>query len=375
MNASDYNGTNGYDTSNYNLSQNEARVLHSLVKYPGRTDQSIHSQISMKKSTFSSIKTRLKEENYYNRYFIPNFPRIGFELLQVMFGRLNQFTNFEERMRIAGDTIQSFTEDFQVISENNQAYNLSVSENYTEYAKNQQKFLQLYSENKFLSKKGMKTVSFPFEISRIHSFLDYEALLAKLFGFASEPYPTNSVIPTNKVKKVKLTRAERKVLAGLVKYPDDTDTLIAEEVGVSRNTVANAKRKFLKKGYCFPRVIPNIEKLDLNTMVFSYRRFNPRITPEHRAEAVEMTRKNYSPHFFVSKDLDGFMVSSHRDVNDFNEINDEMMRWYNKTEYFVDEPEHYIVDVSNLNIIKELDFLPITIKILGFDPNVPIKDQ
>ncbi len=56
------------------LSQNEARVLHSLVRWPDLTDQAIHSEIGMKKSTFSSIKTRLKEQDYYSRLFIPNFP-------------------------------------------------------------------------------------------------------------------------------------------------------------------------------------------------------------------------------------------------------------------------------------------------------------
>lgn len=361
--------------SRFNLSQNESLVLFALTKYPGNTDQAIHSQINMKKSTFSSIKTRLKEENYYNRYFIPTFPKIGFELIMLMFGHLNQFTTFEERMRIAEDTVKSFKEDFQVVSEANQAYNLSVSQNYTEFAKNLQKFQQLYSENKFLSKKGMQTVSFPFEITRIHSFLDYEALLAKLFGFSSDPYPKQSIIPTGPVSLVKLTRAERKVLAGLVKYPDDTDTLIAEEVGVSRNTVANAKRKFLKKGICFPRVVPNINKLDLKLLVFSYRKFNPRLPADIREEAIELTRRKLAPHFYLSKNLDGFLISSHQNNDEYEEANDEMMRFYNKVEYLTEEPQYLKIDVTKVNIIKELDFLPITIKTLGFDPEVPLKDQ
>ncbi|MHA2172999.1 MAG: hypothetical protein ACXAB7_24345, partial [Candidatus Kariarchaeaceae archaeon] len=143
------------------LSQNEARVLHSLVKWPNLTDQAIHSQIGMKKSTFSSIKTRLKDHNYYKRFFVPNFPLVGFEMLMVMHGQLNRFTTFEERMRIAKNLLESFVEDFHVVSESNKAFNLSVTQNYTEYAKNQEKFFHLYSENKFLSKKGMETIAYP----------------------------------------------------------------------------------------------------------------------------------------------------------------------------------------------------------------------
>ncbi|MCE7735668.1 MAG: hypothetical protein GPJ54_12370 [Candidatus Heimdallarchaeota archaeon] len=357
------------------LSQNEARVLHSLVRWPDLTDQAIHSEIGMKKSTFSSIKTRLKEQNYYSRLFIPNFPKIGFELLLVMFGQLNRFTTYDERMRIAGDTVKSFTEDFYGISESNKSFTLAVSENYTEYAKNLQSFLSLYSENKFLSKEGMMTKAYPFELSRIYSFLDYESLLAKNFGFISEGYVERETIPYGPTKIAKLSRAERKVLAGLVKYPEETDTLIAEEVGVSRNTVANAKRKFIKEGICFTRVVPNLEKLGLSVLAYTYRKFNPRITMDQRTDATELVRKLFSPHFYVSKNLDGFIISAHNSMDEFNASYDELMSYYMKHEYVIDEPTSYQMNIPSMNTTKPMNFLPITLKVLGFDPKIPLSEQ
>ncbi len=38
---------------------------------------------------------------------------------------------------------------------------------------------------------------------------------------------------------------------GLVEFPEESDTFIAEKVNVSRNTVANAKKKFHKQGIVF----------------------------------------------------------------------------------------------------------------------------
>ena len=359
----------------FDLSQNEARVLHSLVKWPDLTDQAIHSEIGMKKSTFSSIKTRLKDSGFYNRLFIPNFPRIGFELMMIQFGQLNRFTSYDERMRIAGDVLKSFTEDFFSVSESNKSFTLSVSKNFTEYAKNQEKFIQIYSENKFLSKEGLSTVAFPFELSRIHSFLDYESLLAKNFGFISEPYEKRVTIPTGYTKRVKLSRAERKVLAGLVKYPEETDTLIADEVGVSRNTVANAKRKFLKEGICFTRCVPNLQKLGHKVLVFTYRKFNPRITAAQRQDATELVRKALSPHFYVSKNLDGFIVSAHTSIEEYEKAYDDVLKYYHKQEYILEEPVTYQITVPDMHIIKNLEFLPITLKLLGFDPNVTLADQ
>ncbi len=354
------------------LSQNEARVLHSLIKWPDLTDQAVHSQIGMKKSTFSSIKTRLKENGYYKRYYVPNFPKIGLELLVAMHGHLNRFTTIEERMRVAKNLLQSFVEDFHIASESNKAFNLSASKNLTEYAKNQEKFIQLYSDNKFLDKNGMDVVHFPFEITRIRAFMDYESLVAKTFGFASEPYEKRKTIPTGKVKPVKLTKAEKKVLTGLVQFPEESDTLIAEEVGVSRNTVANAKRKFLAQNICFPRAVPDLQKLGMKILVFSYRKFNPRTTMRQRQEAAEMVRNLLAPFFYVSKNLDGFIISAHRSFEEFNNAHDELMRYYLKHDYIIDEPKTYTMSIQNIRYIKEYDFLPLTLKTLGFETELKV---
>lgn len=357
------------------LSQNESRVLHSLIKWPNLSDQAIHSQISMKKSTFSSIKTRLKEQGYYNRYYIPNFPLVGFELFQIMFGELNRYTTFDERMRIARELLESFVEDFYVVSESNRAFNLSVSENLTEYEKNQEKFFEMYTINNFLSRKGMQTISFPFALTDIYSFMDYETLIAKLFNFKSEPYQGRMVIPTGKVKKFKLTRAERKVLVGLVQYPEESDTLIAEKIGVSRNTVANAKRKFLKKEICFPRVVPNLEKLGLSILNFSYFRFNPKVTQEQRKEIADQIRLISSPHFFITKSLDGFTISAYSDIEEYNTINDELSVVFQRNEYLLEEATNYQLSIPEMESIKEFEFLPLIMKILDFDETKPIADQ
>jgi DNA-binding Lrp family transcriptional regulator len=363
------------NTAVHQLSQNEARVLHSLVRWPNLSDQAIHSEIGMKKSTFSSIKARLREHDYYRRYYIPNFPLIGFELLMVMHGHLNRFTTLDERMRVSEDTLKSFVEDFYVVSESNKAFNIAISQNYTEYSKNQELFYQIYSENKFLTKTGMQIDVYPFEISRIRAFMDYEALVARLFGFESSEYNEDLLIPTEGVQMIKLSKAERKVLAGLVKYPEESDTLIAEKVGVSRNTVANAKRKFLKNKICFPRVVPNLEKLGLKLLVFTHRKFNARTTMEQREESVELVRKIISPHFYVSKNLDGFLISAHSSFDEYNKAFDEVMKYYLKQDYIVDEPETYQISIADMHMVKEFEFLPLTLKILGFDQNKPLADQ
>lgn len=351
------------------LSENEKRVLHALVKWPELSDQAIHSKINMKKSTFSSIKARLRERGYYRKFYIPNFPLVGFELLHVLFGNLNRFTTYEERMRVAGEVIQSFKEDFLVITESNKAVNLSISENFTEYSKNLESFFKIYSENKFLTKESMKVLTFPFEISRIRSFMDFEPLVAKVCDLTSSEEEEELFIPTGKVEKVKLTTAEKKVLIGLIKYSEESDTLIADKVGVSRNTVANAKRKFLKKKICFPKIVPDLDKLGLKLLVFTYRKFNPKSTMSERIEAIKLVKQKLSPHFYISKNLEGILVSAHSSFEEYNKAHDEVMKFYMKHDYISEEPITLQFSLPNISYLKDYNFLNIIVKMLGHLPD------
>lgn len=357
-----------YDKSyDLELSENESAVLHALIKWPNLSDQSVHLNIKMKKSTFSSIKTRLSDQNYFKRIYVPNFPKLGFELLIAMHGKLNRFSTFEERMRIAGDLVSSFTEDFSAIAEDNQSFNMSVAIKYTDYLRNSEKFIELYMLNNFLSKEGMNFTIFPFELSRIYSFLDYEALVAKVFNITDDNYDNRKIIDTGSTKVVKLTRAERKVLSGLTKYPEESDTTISKQIAVSRNTVANAKRKFLKKNICFMRVVPDLDKLGMTTLNFTYRKFNTKLKEKERIEAVNTVRSLFAPHFYISNKIEGIFVSAHKSMDEYKAANDELMDYYHKKDYVVEEPKSYQYNINSTKTIKENHFLPMILKLYNLD--------
>ncbi|MHA2501626.1 MAG: hypothetical protein ACXAE3_01955 [Candidatus Kariarchaeaceae archaeon] len=363
------------EQANVDLSQNEARVLHSLIKWPDLADNEIHGRIGMKKSTFSSIKNRLKENDYYRRYFVPNFPILGFELNMIQFGELNRFSNHEERERVAGKMLREFNEDILQISENNHYYSISVSENYSEYSKNLEAFNKVFIENRFLSRDGLQVIAYPFEISRIHSFLDYESIVAKIFGFAALPYSERVSVRGGKVKKVKLTKAQRKVFMGLIKHPDETDTLIADEVGVSRNTVANAKRKFLSSELLLPRVVPNLTKLGMTHLVFQFRRFNPKISQEKRDEAVDLIRTTLNPFFFVSKNSDGYLLSAHTSLEEFEILNRELTDFYARQEYLIEDPIIGKLSLEEMNATRDYIFIDLMAKKLKFEKEKPLSMQ
>ena len=64
------------------LSENEKRVLFSLVRYPDLTDRQISDTIGFKYSTFSTIKHRLAEGGYVADQTIPLLQNLGAELAE-----------------------------------------------------------------------------------------------------------------------------------------------------------------------------------------------------------------------------------------------------------------------------------------------------
>ncbi len=90
-------------------------------------------------------------------------------------------------------------------------------------------------------------------------------------------------------------------------------------------------------------------------------------TMAQRVEASEMVRQLLAPFMYISKNLDGIVISAHRSFEEYNAAHDEIMRFYLKHDYIIDEPISYQMSMSNINYIKEFDFLPLTLKTLGFD--------
>ena len=72
-----------FDESVIKLSPNEKKVLVGLLRYPSKKDTEICEILKMRKSTFSTIKSRLEQQELYNRVTIPGFPKIGAEVFSM----------------------------------------------------------------------------------------------------------------------------------------------------------------------------------------------------------------------------------------------------------------------------------------------------
>ncbi len=349
-----------------NLSENEKLTLYGLVKYPHLQDKYTCDILGLKYSTFSNIKNKLKEQGVYFTVNLPNFPKIGLEFLAVYYGFLNRATTIEQRLRITKKYLESFAEDIYIVSESNQAFNISVARNFTDYEKNNEVFNKVYRKNNFFTEKGFEHVFFPFEISVLNKFFDYAPLLSRVFDIHVDDDDTNKVdlLPTPK-EEPSFSMVEKKVIQGLVDYPDLTNTALAEKINVSRNTISKLKAEFLEQRLIIPKNIPNLAKLGFEILMFSHRQYNPVISIFDQEKALKVVNEVMTPFVFINKQLEGIVISAFRDYNEFQSLYSKVHNYYTEENIILREPFVMLLSIPNITIIKNLTFSAIVKKALS----------
>jgi predicted transcriptional regulator len=328
------------------LSQNEARVLFSLVRWPQLADKAISHKIGLKTSTFFSVKNRLRDNGYFKSSIIPNLPKLGFEVLMIMF---NQLINSPPKIKL-------FPNDFYKFIHTNRYFRFSIANNTTQLLSNHQSLVRYYSQNSLLLQNELFYCMYPFEVTKIFSFFDYDALLAKNFGYVSEPYASKELFGFSPSIKVKLNKSEQQVLIGLIQYPEGSNMLISSKMNISRNTVARARQRFLKEGICFIKRDLNLVKLGFKLLVFSYWKFNPSITINQRSDASEMTRVMVAPHIYLADISGGIAVSAHVSNDEYIKSYDELLTYYSKYDYLDDEPIFHPILLDKLEVVNDVNF-------------------
>jgi len=96
----------------FELTNKEKLMLHGLVKHPQLTDKQLSKELNLKHSTVTSIRHRLKENEYIRKLIIPKLQSMGCEMLVVTYTNFSPLIPLLERIEITGKTIEVFEEIF-----------------------------------------------------------------------------------------------------------------------------------------------------------------------------------------------------------------------------------------------------------------------
>ncbi len=361
-----------------NLKVNEQKVLYGLIAFPSQKDTDICQKLGMRKSTFSTIKTRLEEQELFRRVMLPGFPRINAELFVILSARMalsNQ--DNEERLEMLSDVFNLFREDVFVIGESENLIVFSISKNFTNYDLNLQTLRQTGIKNKIFLRTGLNYQILPFETTRFERFFSYGPLINRLFNLQLDDKDADidNLIYEEQLSKLRGSNAkmiyefsntERKVFQGLLEHPDDSNRELAENIGVSKNTLASMKKNFLSENVIFPRVVPDLLKLGIKLLVFFFGQFDPDSTSGERQLGINKCDDQFKPILLAVKDSEFYILYAVTSFEEYHSSSTKVMTYFSEKKLIAPNYNTVIFSLPHARIIKEHEYLPLVDKLIPY---------
>jgi DNA-binding MarR family transcriptional regulator len=351
------------------LNKNEKLVLYGLIKYPLFNDRELSEKIRLKMTTVTAIKNRLKKNNYYYTVRIPVLQNLGCELMMTSYLRYNPLKTEKERIKGHNDKLADRTPEIVYsITESDLGFCLGIAKNYTEIYNTIENMERIYREQDFIEDNHPNYFFFPFEYSKIYNFFDFAPIMKHTFKVAikgEEDDLTPAEIP--KMDITKLSNVEKRVLYGLIRFPDIPDSKIAENIDVTRQVVSKLKKSFEVDGILKTLRIPNLKKLGFEIMSVSHYKHNPKVPLDKRGKGILRVLSEFPQIFVISGNLESMMINVTRDYTEYQELKNKANSYYKKQEFLIQEPSNLVFSIPNMRAIVEHNYAPLVQKILGLE--------
>jgi PAS domain S-box-containing protein len=345
------------------LTEKEKLVLYGLTRYPNLTDQKIAKKFSLKRSTFTGIKNKLLREKFYKKFVIPNFQAIGAELLTFAYGNFNPTLSFEDRNKKGMPKVSLYIPEIIFVNSTDLEYALiTISKNFTEFKKAEGILRGKYEEANVI--KTLNYAHFPFEISQLYNFFDFSRLLRKTFSLADIKDEGSIEGRWKTPKKKTLRENEKKVLYGLVKYPELSDFEISKKLNLSKVTVHNIKNKLRSEGFLHEIIVPNIKKLGFSLLVSNHFRFGVDVRKKEVDTLIRSLKKEPSSILMVYGNRECILLCAFKEYSEYKQMSNKYAQIFEKTKVLVNAPSKLLISLQDRKFEK-FEFSPLVKKILG----------
>lgn len=330
----------------------EKAVLYGLVRYPTLNDRQLSEKIKVKPSTTTAIRRRLRERDIFQTRRVPMANKLGYEILVFVFGRIKPDTKKPEMNKLL-KWVKEVPGIVHAFMSSESMCCIGFFKNYSEYRKLADDVWEAFGDKGPLDPKSWKSVVFSFEHCKLANFFDYSSPLRHLFK-VEEKSDFSRELET--VTEEHLSKKEKVVLGGLVKYPESSDKDVAEKVGASRQAVSSMRKRFEEKGILRTMRILNLEKLGYQMIAVGHLVFQPKAPLTVRWEGVERTARVSPMILWVTSSPETVAVGLMRDYDELHELRGDFLEYYAKRGYYSEEPSVSLFPVSDTRVVKDFDF-------------------
>ena len=350
----------------FDLTKKEKLVLHGLVKYPRLTDKDLSEKLRLKHSTVTSIRHRLRKNEYFRRLIIPKLQNLGCKMLVAIYTNFSPLIPLDERISITGETIEVFEEIFFSVGEQDKGFSLSLSKDYSTIGKINDIRTKTFGVRGLLEDEYPSMVVFPFEISKVYRFFDFGPLLKKNLNLNLKDEEPVINLAFQNPTDVKFSDTQKNVYCMMISYPEMSDNDIGKEIGVSRHTISRLRRGFEEDNLIRHLSLPNLQKLGFEILTFCHIRFNPRSPPNMDNDEAASLMSD-STVLFASRRFEAVMISVYNNYDDYKSDMMNIMHTLKHNGWIAEDPIIKTYGLNTMGFIKDFVFAPITNKIVGSD--------
>lgn len=344
------------------LSKNEQMVLYGLVKHPLLNDRELAEKLKLNISTLTAIKNRLKKRKFYFTVRIPLLQNVGCELLGIGSFKVNLMLTPEQRKKMEKEISEGFPEAVHIISESDFLLTICIARNFTDMKEVFDEIKNIGIKYNAIEESESNYFYFPFQTTRMINFFDYGLLLQRSFDIKEDKKKDtkmSKVLPEPK----KLTRIEKIVYYGLIRYSELPDKKIAEYTNVTRQVVARLRKDFEKDDLIRTVKIPNLKLLGFQIMGFAHAKFNIKVMQEQRKKAIMAVFQEIPTILWSSGKFESIIISAFKNFDDYKELYVRGLGYLQKYNCFLELPKPESISINFSNNLKNHDYAPLVKKI------------
>ena len=165
----------------------------------------------------------------------------------------------------------------------------------------------------------------------------------------------------NTMKKAELTKNEKLMLYGLVKYPDLPDKQLSDKLGIKHSTITSIRHRLKDGEYLRKLIIPKLQNMGCEMLVVIYTHFSPLIPLQERIDITGTTIEVFDEIFLSVGEQDkGFSLSLSEDYATIARINDIRTQTFGSRGLLDEENPNTVVFPFEISkIYRFFDFAPL----------------
>ena len=163
------------------------------------------------------------------------------------------------------------------------------------------------------------------------------------------------------MKKVELSKNEKLILYGLVKYPNLPDKHLSEILGLKHSTITSIRHRLKDGDFIRKLIIPKLQGMGCEMLVVIYTHFSPLIPLQERIDITGETIEVFDEIFLSVGEQDkGFSLSLSEDYATIGRINDIRTQTFGSRGLLEEENPNIVVFPFEISkIYRFFDFAPL----------------